>query len=67
MVVKLCASLTKLTWKPDPGGNPALGGGTVYVRALPLTRATRISWPLDRTAWFCETPKNEAGCKEEAV
>ncbi len=61
MVFVSCASLTKLTWKPVPTGNPPLGGETVYVRRLPLTTAARSSWPPGRMPWFCEAPKNEAG------
>lgn len=67
MVLKFAVSWTKLTWKPDPTGNPPLGEGTVYVRALPLTRAARTSWPPGRMPWFCETRKNEAGCREAVV
>jgi hypothetical protein len=67
MVVKSCGSLTKLTWKPLPTGNPELGAGTVNEPVVPSTCATRISWPVGKTPVFYETPDNEAGCEEKKL
>ena len=52
MELKLSASWTKLTTKPDPEGHPALGGLAVIESNLPSINAASTWSPLGMTEGF---------------